>query len=127
MTTTRRTFTKWLGATAASTAFLGHARLAHAEPYKVGFVYVGPVEDFGYTHQHDVGRRDVEQALAGKVKTTPAAMDSPAEPVVWTTLFSRIVGRPNGGRYTPSLRRMLMESTEIGIDAETVSPARKPT
>jgi len=68
--TTRRTFTKWLGATAASTALLGRARLAHAEPYKVGFVYVGPVEDFGYTHQHDVGRRDVDQALAGKVKTT---------------------------------------------------------
>ena len=44
MTTSRRTFTKWLGATAASTALLGHARLAHAEAYKVGFVYVGPVE-----------------------------------------------------------------------------------
>ncbi len=58
---------------------------------------------------------------------TPAASDSPAEPVVWTILFSRIVGRPNGGRYTPNLRRMLMESTEMGIEAETVSPARKPT
>jgi len=70
MRTTRRTVTKWLGATAASTALLGRARLAYAEPYKVGFVYVGPVEDFGYTHQHDVGRRDVEQALGDKIKTT---------------------------------------------------------
>jgi basic membrane protein A and related proteins len=70
MTTSRRTFNKWLGATAATTAILGHARLAQAEAYKVGFVYVGPVEDFGYTHEHDVGRRAVEQALAGKVKTT---------------------------------------------------------
>jgi len=70
MSTSRRTFTKWLGATAASTALLGHARLAHAEVYKVGFVYVGPVEDFGYTHQHEVGRRDVDQALGDKVKTT---------------------------------------------------------
>jgi basic membrane protein A and related proteins len=70
MTTTRRTFTKWLGATAASTALLGQTRLAYAEAYKVGFVYVGPVEDFGYTHQHDVGRKDVEKALGDKVKTT---------------------------------------------------------
>jgi basic membrane protein A len=70
MTTTRRTFTKWLGATAASTALLGQTRLARAEAYKVGFVYVGPVEDFGYTHQHDVGRKDVEKALGDKVKTT---------------------------------------------------------
>src|SRR5215472_10868795 len=70
MTTTRRTFTKWLGATAASTALFGQTRLAHAEAYKVGFVYVGPVEDFGYTHQHDVGRQDVEKALGDKVKTT---------------------------------------------------------
>ena len=35
---------------------------------------------------------------AGIVNITPAASDSPAEPVVWTMLFSRIVGRPKGGR-----------------------------
>src|SRR5713101_9136151 len=57
---------------------------------------------------------------AGIVNMTPAASDSPAEPVVWTMLFSRMVERPKA-------RRMLMESTEMGIEAETVSPARKPT
>ncbi len=51
---------------------------------------------------------------------TPAAADSPAEPVVCTMLFSRIVDLPNA-------RRMEIESTEIGIEAETVSPARNPT
>ena len=66
----RRSVTKLLGATAATGALLGGIGPAHAEPYKVGFVYVGPIEDFGYTHQHDVGRRAVDQALAGKVKTT---------------------------------------------------------
>jgi hypothetical protein len=35
-------------------------------------------------------------------------------------LFSRIVERPNA-------RRMLIDSTEIGIDADTVNPARSPT
>jgi hypothetical protein len=51
---------------------------------------------------------------------TPAASDSPADPVVCTILFSRIVERPNA-------RKILIESTAIGIDAETVSPARRPT
>ena len=31
---------------------------------------------------------------AGRVKATPAAIDSPAEPVVCTTVFSRIEARP---------------------------------
>src|SRR5712691_2287589 len=57
---------------------------------------------------------------AGKVKMTPAARDSPAEPVVCTILFSRMVERPKA-------RRILMDKTEMGIDAETVSPARRPT
>ena len=57
---------------------------------------------------------------AGSVNITPAAMDSPAEPVVCTMLFSRMLTLPNA-------RKMLMDSTEMGIEAETVSPARNPT
>ena len=57
---------------------------------------------------------------AGSVKITPEAIDCPALPVVWTMLFSRIDARP-------SARNTLIDSTEIGIDAATVSPARKPT
>ncbi|MFZ5540997.1 MAG: BMP family ABC transporter substrate-binding protein [Pseudomonadota bacterium] len=41
-----------------------------AQPLKVGFVYVSPVGDAGWTAQHDAGRRQMEQALAGKVVTT---------------------------------------------------------
>src|SRR5438093_572542 len=51
------------------------------------------------------------------VKTTPAATDSPAEPMVWTMLFSRIV-------LFPSFLNTAMERTAIGIEAETVRPAR---
>jgi simple sugar transport system substrate-binding protein len=36
-------------------------------PYKVGFVYVSPIGDAGWTFQHDMGRREMEKALAGKV------------------------------------------------------------
>lgn len=38
-------------------------------PLKVGFVYVSPLSDAGWTHQHDVGRRELEQTLAGRVTT----------------------------------------------------------
>ena len=56
---------------------------------------------------------------AGIVKTTPAATDSPADPMVWTMLFSRMVD-------PPSRLSTEMASTAIGIDALTVSPARRP-
>ena len=38
-------------------------------PTKVGFVYVSPIGDAGYTYQHDLGRKAMEAALKGKVKT----------------------------------------------------------
>ncbi|MNL51219.1 hypothetical protein D3C87_1742980 [compost metagenome] len=52
---------------------------------------------------------------AGMVKATPAAIDSPAEPVVWTMLFSRMVARPN-------TRKMVMARTAMGMLALTVMP-----
>src|SRR4051812_18707647 len=39
-------------------------------PLKIGFVYVAPVTDAGWVHQHDEGRKAVEAALGNKVKTT---------------------------------------------------------
>ncbi|MFM1989764.1 MAG: hypothetical protein RJA99_2721 [Pseudomonadota bacterium] len=39
-------------------------------PLKVAFVYVSPVSDAGWTHQHDLGRRELEQALAGRASTS---------------------------------------------------------
>jgi hypothetical protein len=53
--------------------------------------------------------------MAGMVKTMPAAMDSPAEPVVCTMLFSRIVD-------FPSVRKNATARTAIGMEADTVSP-----
>ncbi len=40
------------------------------EPLKVGFVYLGSVGDFGWTYAHDLGRREMEENLQEKVKTT---------------------------------------------------------
>jgi basic membrane protein A len=41
-----------------------------AEPLKVGFVYVSPVGDAGWTTQHDRGRLQMEQALGDRVATS---------------------------------------------------------
>lgn len=43
---------------------------ALADPYKVGFVYVGPIGDHGWTYQHNYGREALESALGDKVTTT---------------------------------------------------------
>jgi simple sugar transport system substrate-binding protein len=51
----------------ASAAFGGvHA----AEKLKVGFIYLGPIGDLGWTYQHDVSRKAMEQALGDKIETT---------------------------------------------------------
>ena len=63
----RRTF---LAGTAAA-ATLGGIGLARAAgPVKAAWVYVGPVGDFGWSYQHDQGRKEVEAALGDKVKTS---------------------------------------------------------
>ena len=53
------------GAALAITAATGSL----AEKTKVGFVYVGPVTDFGWTYEHDQGRKAVEAAFGDKVET----------------------------------------------------------
>jgi len=55
------------GAVLASTAM---PALAQDEPFKVGFVYVGPVGDHGWTYRHDVGRLAIEAELGDAVETT---------------------------------------------------------
>ena len=41
-----------------------------ADPLKIAFVYVAPIGDAGWTYQHELGRRQLQAALAGKVKTS---------------------------------------------------------
>jgi len=56
--------------TMAAACLLAAAPSFAAEPLKVGFVYVGPVGDAGWTYAHDQGRLALEKEMAGKVKTT---------------------------------------------------------
>jgi simple sugar transport system substrate-binding protein len=54
----------------APVAASGLRAAAAAEPYKVAFMYVAPVEEAGYTYQHDLGRKAVDAKFGPKVKTS---------------------------------------------------------
>jgi len=66
--TMKHPFKKILGM-AATVAGLAIAGQTMAET-KVGFVYVGPVGDHGWTYRHDIGRQAVEKQFGDQVKTT---------------------------------------------------------
>jgi basic membrane protein A and related proteins len=57
-----------IAALAASTLLL--TANSFAEATKVGFVYVGPTGDAGWTYAHDKGRQYVEEQFGDKVETT---------------------------------------------------------
>jgi simple sugar transport system substrate-binding protein len=79
----RRGFTSLLGASALAAPGIMRASRADA-PVKIGFVYLGPVGDFGWTYQHDVGRKAAAAALGSAIETkyienVPEAPESQAD------------------------------------------------
>jgi simple sugar transport system substrate-binding protein len=61
---------RWMMMAAVGAVLLLTVGAAQAgEALKVGFVYVSPIGDAGWTYQHDLGRKAVEQALGNKVIT----------------------------------------------------------
>jgi basic membrane protein A len=63
---TRRT----LLAGAAALPLAGRDAVAQSGPLQIGFIYVGPTGDYGWTHAHDVARKAVESTYGDKVKTS---------------------------------------------------------
>ena len=90
-----------LAAAALATGFLLAAPPATAdEPLKVGFVYVGPISDHGWTYRHDVGRRAVAAAFPGRVETSyveSVAYGADAERVI-----ARLAAEGHGLVFTTS-------------------------
>ena len=63
-------FRKLLMAGAFLLSTLGFATASIAvEPFKVGFVYVGPIGDHGWTYMHDKGRQAIEKEFGPMVET----------------------------------------------------------
>ena len=63
---TRKTFLRLLGAASLLTL----SASIFAAPLKVGFVYVSPIGDAGWTYQHDEARLIVEKEFGDKIATT---------------------------------------------------------
>ena len=61
---------KNLAATLVAACFIVPAFSQSPAPLKIGFVYVAPVTDAGWVHQHDEARKAVEAALGSQVQTT---------------------------------------------------------
>ncbi|ACA16610.1 basic membrane lipoprotein [Methylobacterium sp. 4-46] len=103
-----------LHAAAAGLVALGlaSAPARAADRLKVGFVYVGPVSDYGYSYQHDQGRKALEAALGDKVQTT----------------YLESVPEADSERAIESLARSgqdLIFTTSFGFMEPTLKVARK--
>src|SRR3712207_6452897 len=62
---------KVAGALAGALALaLSAGGAAAQQKLKVGFIYVGPVGDHGWSYQHDVGRKAIEKEFGNRVETT---------------------------------------------------------
>ena len=59
-----------LGSAAALMAASAMPALARDEKLKVGFIYVGPVGDGGWSYQHDQARQAVEKEYGDRVETS---------------------------------------------------------
>ena len=63
---TRRNFMKSAAAAGLALPALGRGAFA-ADPLKIGYIYLGPVGDFGWTWAHNKGRLAMVDALKGQV------------------------------------------------------------
>ncbi len=83
------------------------------EPLKIGFVYVSPVGDAGWSYQHDLGRQAVVQRYGDRVKTR---------------FFESIAEGPDAERVIGKLARSgfdLIFSTSFGFQNPTLSVAHR--
>lgn len=79
------------------------------EPLEIGFVYVAPLTEAGWVHQHEEGRKAVESVLGDRVKTTyvenvPEGAD--AERVIrdLASQGHRLIFTPSFGYMEPTLK-----------------------
>ncbi|MFL5257529.1 MAG: BMP family ABC transporter substrate-binding protein [Rhodopila sp.] len=115
----RRQFTRLAGAGAlASTApaLLTPALLTPAralDPLKIGFIYVGPIGDFGWSYQHDVARKAAVEHYGDRIRTTQV------ESVVEGPDTERVLNDLAGSGHK------LIFATSFGFMNYTIASARR--
>lgn len=86
---------------AATLTIAGAVQTADAQDkLKVGFVYVGPIGDHGWTFRHDVGRRAIEEAFPGRIETT--FVESVSEGPDAERVIAQLVAEGHGLIFTTS-------------------------
>lgn len=60
----------FIGATALSISLMFSSSSFAEDALKVGFIYVGPTGDHGWSYEHDQGRLEMEKHFGDKVETT---------------------------------------------------------
>ncbi len=84
-----------------------------ADKLKIGFVYVGPIGDHGWTYQHDQGRLALEKALGAKVESV---------------YVEKVAEGPDAERAITRLARQgagLIFTTSFGFMEPTLKAAKK--
>lgn len=67
---------------------------------KVGFIYVGPIGDHGWSYRHDVARQAIEKAFPGKVETS--YVESVPEGADAERVIQQLVAKGNNLIFTTS-------------------------
>jgi len=93
----------------ASASFFFPILSPAAEPLKIGFVYVTPVIDAGWVHQHEEARQAVQAALGDKVKTSfvaDVAEGPDAERVIRDLAMqgNQLIFTPSFGYMEPTMK-----------------------
>lgn len=84
-----------------------------ADPLKVGFIYVGPIGDHGWSYQHDQGRLAIEREFGDKVETV---------------YVEKVAEGPDAERAITRLARQgagLIFTTSFGFMEQTLAVAKK--
>ena len=71
---------------------------------KVGFIYVGPISDHGWTYRHDVGRLAIEKAFGNKVK--PSYVETVKEGADAERVIRQLASTGHGLSFTTSFGYM---------------------
>jgi simple sugar transport system substrate-binding protein len=87
----------------------GRARAADNAPLSVGFVYVSPIGEAGWTFQHDLGRRSMQRALgprvtADYVESVPESADAERVMRDLASRGHRLIFATSFGYLEPALR-----------------------
>jgi simple sugar transport system substrate-binding protein len=106
---------RWLRAVLVVVLIFTFATVGLAQAkLKVGFIYVGPIGDYGWTHAHDQARKIVEKTLPVETLYVESVPEAQAEPfiekliqqgakVVLTTSFGFMDGTHNVAKRYPNI------------------------